>query len=167
MDGKKVSLADMLTCRERRAMLQNQMIEKYHKPLISYCMNIPGPVKTNSAIRTAFMQGKDMIISELGRLHFTILENTEQHVSTGDELLLCIDAPAQKLKSLALNIEGTHPAGRLFDIDVLNADGEKLSRREYRKCLVCGKQAQECARARTHSVSEMQEAVEKILRGNK
>ncbi|MBR6901803.1 MAG: citrate lyase holo-[Synergistaceae bacterium] len=60
-------------------------------------------------------------------------------------------------------IENENKFGRLFDIDVIDADGNKLSRKNFRKCLICGKQAQECARSRTHSVKEMQEAVEKLL----
>lgn len=48
-------------------------------------------------------------------------------------------------------------------MDVIEADGAKLSRSAFRRCLVCGRQAQECARARAHPVSELQAAVERLL----
>jgi holo-ACP synthase len=48
-------------------------------------------------------------------------------------------------------------------MDVINTDGTKLSRPVYRKCLICGKQAQECARSRTHTVKELQDAVDDLL----
>ena len=60
----------------------------------------------------------------------------------------------------------SHPLGRLFDMDVLGPDGRKLSRMRYRKCLICGRQAQECSRSRTHTVREMQDAVDLMLNQN-
>ena len=81
-----------------------------------------------------------------------ILDSLETHEDTGDELMLSI-----------CNIEDSSPVGRLYDIDIIDIDGRKLSRSHYRKCLICEKQAQECARSRTHTVREMQNAVEKLL----
>ena len=96
MQGEQVVLTDMLQCRERRAQIQDTFIEQYHCPVISFCMNIPGPVKTNEQIHTAL-------------------------------------------------------------------DGQKLSRPSYRKCIICGCQAQECARTRKHTVEEMQAKIEEML----
>ena len=82
---------------------------------------------------------------------------------TGNEIILAVNYPADKIKELTTEIEETHPFGRLFDMDVIGTDGEKLSRGVYRKCLICGCQAQECARSRKHTVSEMQAKIEEIL----
>lgn len=51
MKGQKVVLTDMLACRERRVNIQNEYIQRYHCPVISFCMNIPGPIKTNEQIK--------------------------------------------------------------------------------------------------------------------
>ena len=48
-------------------------------------------------------------------------------------------------------------------MDVIGTDGEKLSRGVYRKCLICGCQAQECARSRKHSVEELQDKIMKMI----
>ena len=69
----------------------------------------------------------------------------------------------KKLKNLTTEIEETHPIGRLFDMDVIDTDGQKLSRPSYRKCIICGCQAQECARTRNHTVEEMQAKIEEML----
>ena len=61
------------------------------------------------------------------------------------------------------HIEEAHPLGRLFDIDVLDSEGHKLSRPQYRPCLICGNQAQLCARTRRHTVAEMQAKIEEML----
>ena len=49
--------------------------------------------------------------------------------------------------------------GRLFDFDILRADGSKLSRQELgfleRTCLLCGNPAFLCGRSRTHSAQEL------------
>lgn len=87
----------------------------------------------------------------------------EIHEKTGDELLLAVDYSAKKIKDLTTDIEETHPVGRLFDLDVIDINGQKLSRPSFRKCIICGCQAQECARTRKHSVNEMQSKIEEML----
>ena len=60
-----VSLEDMLAARERRAAVQQQLLEKYRLPLISYTLNIPGPIKDSPLIRRAFHRGKQLLYSAL------------------------------------------------------------------------------------------------------
>ena len=163
MQGIEINLQQMLNRREQRAIQQQEFLKKYSCPLVSFSMNIPGPIKTNEQILKAFTLGKTELLEKLKP--FEILNSLEIYESTGDELLLAVDADAVNLKNIAVQIENNSPVGRLFDIDIINFDGKKLSRENFRKCLICDKQAQECARSRTHSVSEMQIAVEKLLSG--
>lgn len=164
MQGEQVILTDMLLCRERRAQIQDTFLSQYHCPVISFCMNIPGPVKTNEQIRAAFESGKTALLTRLEQSSAEIKNFLEIHEKTGDELLLAVDCPAEKIKDLTTEIEETHPIGRLFDMDVIDTDGQKLSRPSYRKCIICGCQAQECARTRKHTVEEMQEKIEEMLK---
>lgn len=87
----------------------------------------------------------------------------DRRVSIQNELIMALDAPAEDIKTLATEIEESHPLGRLFDMDVIGTDSMKLSRGTYRKCIICGCQAQECARSRKHSVEELQEKIEELL----
>ena len=48
-------------------------------------------------------------------------------------------------------------------MDVIDINFEKLSRKSFRKCLICEAQAQECGRSRKHSVEELQNKIEEIL----
>lgn len=157
MQDQEVTITDMMFCRDRRVQIQNEFIEKYQKPVISFCMNIPGPIKTTPLIRKGFEAGKDALLHALSAADMNVLESRVFHDITGDEMLLCVDAPAEKIKDLTQQIEERHPYGRLFDMDVIGTDGMKLSRSSYRKCLICDCQAQECARARRHTVAEMQD----------
>ena len=163
MEGQEVVLTDMLACRERRVNTQNAYIQKYHCPVISFCMNIPGPIKTNDKIKKAFLSGKEALFDALQKKNIPVLSQIEFDDKTGNEIILAVNYPADKIKELTTEIEETHPFGRLFDMDVIGTDGEKLSRGVYRKCLICGCQAQECARSRKHTVSEMQAKIEEIL----
>ncbi|MBQ7593735.1 MAG: citrate lyase holo-[Synergistaceae bacterium] len=165
MTGNEINLAQMLARREKRANQQEFFLTEYHSPLVSFSMNIPGPIKTNELIRRAFDIGEILLLETLRKVDAEILDFDEVHEDTGDELLLAVkNILPENLKDLAMNIENSSEIGRLFDIDIIDADGKKLSRKNFRKCLICDKQAQDCARSRTHSVSEMQEAVENILR---
>ena len=164
MTGNTVDLAHMLARRETRSLQQHKFLQDHHLPLVSFSMNIPGPIKTNQLIRKAFILGRDLLLSQLEKAGAQILEASEIHEDTGDELLLSVgNIQSEILKDIAVSIEDASDLGRLYDIDVIDAEGRKLSRPHFRKCLICNKQAQECARARTHSVSEMQRAIENIL----
>lgn len=159
-----VSIQDMMFCRDRRVQLQEQLLQNHGTPLISFCMNIPGPVKTDTLIRLAFDQGTAEIEKALSaHSDWQILARHEIHEKTGDELMLSVNADAQALKDVMSQIEETHPLGRLFDIDIIGTDGRKLSRPRYRSCLLCGRQAQECASSRRHSAAELFARIQEML----
>ncbi|MBQ6113094.1 MAG: citrate lyase holo-[Synergistaceae bacterium] len=154
----------MLERREKRASAQNLFLSEHNSPLVSFSMNIPGPVKTNELIRRAFDIGEILLLEGLEKIGAKILAADEVHEDTGDELLLAVSGLSpEKLKDLAVNIETSSPVGRLFDIDIIDSNGQKLSREDFRKCLICQQQAQACARSRNHSVQELQEAVYNLL----
>lgn len=166
MTGREINLSQMLARREERAAKQKFFLERYNSPLVSFSMNIPGPIKTNELIRRAFDIGEILLLETLSKVKAEILDFSEIHEDTGDELLLAVKNIApEALKDLAVEIENSSEIGRLFDIDVIDAEGQKLSRKTFRKCLICDKQAQECSRSRTHSVQEMQKAIENLLAG--
>ena len=161
LHGETVILTDMLECRERRARKQDEYREKYHTTIISFCMNISGPIKTNEDITKVFHSGVHDILQYLEDNHIAILESVEHNEKTGNELILAVDCKdSKRIKDATTHIEETHPIGRLFDIDVLDPNGNKMSRNTFRKCFICNCQAQECASRRRHSVPEMQEFID-------
>ena len=163
MQGIEVGIDEILNCREKRVVIQNEMIRKYKKPVISFTMNIPGPIKTNNEIKKAFDIGKNLILEKLKENNIEILEVQELNENTGNELFISANSLAEKIKNITVAIEESSELGRLFDIDVIDINFEKLSRKSFRKCLICEKQAQECGRSRKHCVGELQNKVEKIL----
>ena len=164
MQGIEVGIDEILDCREKRVTIQNEMIKKYNKPIISFTMNIPGSIKKKKKIKKAFDIGKNLILKKLKENNIKILEIKELDENTGNELFIPVDSTAKKIKDITVAIEESSQLGRLFDIDVIDINFEKLSRNSFRKCLICEEQAQECGRSRKHSVEELQNKVEEILK---
>ena len=163
LKGTIIELPAMLARREQRAAEQAAFLTQYQTPLLSFCLNIPGPVKTTPELRQVFDQAMQEIRQKLQQEHIPILAQNECHAATGDECLLALDGKAVKIKKLMTTMEETHILGRLFDIDVLDANGQKLSRDMPRRCLLCDKQAQVCARSRRHSVPELTHRIEEMI----
>ena len=161
---KEVTLQEMLDARERRAEAQRRLLERQARPLISFTMNIPGPVKNSPTIRRAFDEGLRMLDAALGEAGVACVSRQITHADTGNEYLCAAEAPAGTVKELCMRIEEESPMGRLFDLDVIGRNGEKLARREERRCLVCGAAGRSCASRRLHSLEELNAAVAKLLR---
>ena len=65
---REVTLPEMLDVRERRAARQRELLGQYHAPLISFTMNIPGPVKDSPLIRRGFRTGLALLEERLGQI---------------------------------------------------------------------------------------------------
>lgn len=160
---EEVSIAQVLEARERRAAQQRRMLETYGVPLISFTMNIAGPVKDTPLIRRGFLWGTEQLDAALCAARFPVLRREETAAATGCEAFYAADGPPEKLKELCVSIEEANPLGRLFDMDVLDARGRKLDRKTERRCIVCGAAGRACASRRVHSVAELQSATRGIL----
>ena len=140
--------------RDARVAHQAELLGKYPgKTLLCLTVMLPGPVKRSdvslkiaseavSAVRSAF----DLQFEEL------------RDLETGYEGYFIVDMSVVDAKRQAVSLEEQHPLGRLFDLDVITADGP-MSREELglpgRKCLICGKPVRECMRTRAHSTEEL------------
>ena len=151
----EVSLQEILAARETRAARQKELLEKYQKPLLCFTMNIPGPVKYDRDVAIGFFVGNRLLYDALPKQR--LLYARQYRETTGAESYFVVDMPAKALKKLAMELEDTDPIGRLFDMDVLDIDGSKLSRQQPRKCLVCEQDAAVCARSRNHGLEALQD----------
>ena len=168
-----VSVEDMMQARDERVLAQNEMLAaaaSFPAPtaLLSFGMNIPGAVKQTPLIRSGFLFGKARIQELLKREGFSCLLTRELRRVSGDSWLCLVGAPPEAVKRLAVSLEDSEPLARLFDIDVLDSTGRKLSREDFslppRRCLLCGEAAVVCARSRAHSVEALFSRCEALLR---
>lgn len=159
-----ITLHELLTSRDARHATQQKLLAEHSgKTLVCLTVIMSGSVKRNhqslcaahaavEAIREAFHLN-DMSDAE----REAVL--TELDLETGYEAYLITPMPLLEAKRIAVNIEDTHPLGRLFDIDIINADGVPVSRdaigEKPRRCLVCDHEARYCMRMRWHTQEEI------------
>lgn len=167
-DDAPVTLEEMLVARDARVARQQELLTRHACTLVSHGLNIPGPHKTSLAFAWAFEQEGRLIENTLAEHGWPVLHREVTHSHTGHEGLLAVRADALDVKRALVAIEEGSPLGRLFDIDVLRPDGDKVSRTDLglpsRTCLLCDRPAFECARSRAHSVQELLCAIEAIIR---
>lgn len=157
--GKDVSMAKILDARENRVQIQQEMLQKSPSCLLSFTLNIPGPVKVLPYTKWTYEVGISIILKGISLLNGVIIEQKEVKKDTGWEAFFALNLHPEDMKAYLLGQEEQHPLGRLFDFDILRADGRKLSRQELgfleRTCLLCGNPAFLCGRSRTHSAQEL------------
>ena len=132
--GADAELPDMLNARERRVWMQEQLLSEFPGVLVSFTLNIPGPVKVLPLVPEAFLcvdadalAVKRLLVpledaSDLGRLYdIDIIGRDGKKISRSD-----IGQPG-------------------------------------RTCLLCGRPARECSRSRAHSVAELTERINAIF----
>lgn len=161
----EVNLSQILEAREQRAARQRQLLDTFRKPLICFTMNIAGPIKNSPLITEGFRLGQGFLHAQLSGL--PVLFREEVISDTGCEGFYVVDWDARQIKALTAQIEDSAPVGRLFDMDVLDTDGAKISRESIglsgRKCLLCGNPVHICSSRRAHSLAQLQEATTALL----
>ena len=157
------TLQDILTARDERAATQHRLLEGHRQPVLSMTVVMPGPVKRNAT---------SLFIAQVGRAlieeRFKALESVVNDKDTGFEALYAIPMDPHELKRQAVALEDGHPLGRLLDLDVIDTDGTPLSREALglppRRCLVCGDHAHSCVRSRRHTITDVLEVIERMVK---
>ncbi|MHC1719309.1 MAG: citrate lyase holo-[acyl-carrier protein] synthase [Clostridiaceae bacterium] len=153
------TLEQILDAREYRHKVQQRLFSEFHLPVLSFTMNIAGEIKRTPLIELAFDNGIQSILDLLGTpLHMEILRRP-----AGCEAFFIYDSAAEEIKQSCVEIESGSPVGRLFDMDVIDVDGRKLSRQETRTCIVCGGPAAPCSRSRAHGLETIKACTNQIL----
>ena len=165
----KVNLTEVLRFRERKAGLQQKMLDgALNSAVVSLGMNIPGPVKCSPSIHRAFFEGIKRLEDLLKRQEAQILQKKILEEKAGYAVLyLLVGVDSLKIKRVTILLEEYHKLGRIWDIDVVASDGSAVEREAAgavrRKCLLCSCDAKECARSRRHSVEKLQSKVTEII----
>jgi len=159
LSSDSVSLQEILIARDLRQNKQREYLNQYNLPLVVFTLNIVGPIKVFPLTIKTFKEGLRLINEVLSVNQFKIIKQQVNISKCGYEAYFVVDEKAILVKQYLSQIEETFALGRLFDIDVLDKNGDKLSRCDenntYRKCLICDKIAFECSRNRGHSIEEI------------
>lgn len=163
----EVTLMEVLQAREARASRQQALLEEYRLPVVSFTLNIAGPVKNGPVIRRAFREGLARLEDSLRGASLRTVHREEIDRPAGCEALWVVSGGGRAVKALCADIEDRDPLGRLFDLDVLDPRRGKWDRADLghppRRCLVCGREGKGCASRRLHTVEALQQATRTIL----
>lgn len=165
---REATLMDILDARERRAQRQQELLTQYALPLVSFTLNIAGPVKNSPLIRRAFREGAERLEDALRGEGIAIAAQENTDTLTGCEGFFVLRGDGEQIKRLCIALEDEDGLGRLFDFDVIDPVHGKWDRTALgfseRSCLICGKAGKDCASRRLHPVAELQEKTAAILR---
>ena len=152
----------LLKARESRQALLDDLFPTPFPATVMLSLNLPGPAKTGARAERLFEYGEKALLEAL-RVHSSVRGCDE----LGPFALYRSGLHATQLKRLAINLESTHPAGRLLDIDIFDHLGRQLGRDELhippRSCLLCGEPALACIHAKRHSSIELMRRAHAVI----
>lgn len=164
--GEKQNLQDILEARDKRVEYQEYLLKEYKNTIVSYKLNTPGAVKYSSLIKDIFDEGLKALRQKLKEAEIIYKYEKILYKNSGPEYFAVFYAEEKLIKKITTDIEESHPLGRLYDFDVLDAQGNQISRKglglQPRKCLLCNNNAFECGRSRKHEISELTEIIENM-----
>ena len=161
----EITLDALLQSRDNRHALQQQLLQQHPgSTLVCLTVVMPGSVKRNLY---SVVTAQAALTTLLDRLGEHVSAAHARDLETGYEAYLITDLPALEAKRVTCDIEDSHPLGRLFDIDVMDADGSPISRQavggEPRRCLLCDQEARWCMRNHSHSQEELMAYIQKLI----
>lgn len=168
MVGSPSTLEQILTNKERRAFKQQELLSRHlGYCLISLSINTPSSIKCSHEALVIYECACEQIQTVLQENSVEVGEMQTYIALTGPEALFTCKIDAKRLKILTCKLENEHPLGRMMDFDVFDEKGILLSRTEFnlpkRRCLMCEKEAHQCAREQTHDYHTLNEHIKKMV----
>ncbi|MGM9992027.1 MAG: citrate lyase holo-[acyl-carrier protein] synthase [Candidatus Bruticola sp.] len=155
INGPAIELEELLKSRDNRCAFQQYLLKQRPVPLVSFMVNMPGPVKRSFLAEKLHALGCSELKKALGS---KIIWSEVRRLNTGFEGYFAVNISPYELKRQTCSLEDSHPLGRLWDFDVHTLEGQ-ISRSQLnlapRLCLICSKPAPLCARSRAHSLPEL------------
>ncbi|MGC6406895.1 triphosphoribosyl-dephospho-CoA synthase CitG [Bisgaard Taxon 45] len=167
LSGKKITLLALLEARDNRAALQRECLDKYGKTLLSLTLVAVGEVKKNALFDAVFEKSLEKLTALFEQLNLVPIASFIRPLDTGHEAIFVLPVDPILLKRSTIELEDSLPIARLWDIDVIDAQGKLWSRTDLgfapRQCLLCDEHAKICARSRQHSVEHILSAAQRLV----
>lgn len=157
-----ITLQELLESRDRRARRQGELLSQFPgRALLCLTVQLPGPEKRNALSLKIARAG----VEAIGKRFNPVFRETND-LETGFEGFFIVDGQPLEVKKAAVEIEDTHPLGRLMDLDVIGPEGP-LGRAsiglQERRCLICEKPARYCMRAGSHTQDELIAKIKQLV----
>jgi holo-ACP synthase/triphosphoribosyl-dephospho-CoA synthase len=102
MIEREITLTEILIASEERVSVQNALLSEYRVPVISFTMNMAGPVKVTALSHRAFIWGCEQLRLGFVQNKCPVLAEKTRNLPTGDEAYFAVDAPAEAVKALCV-----------------------------------------------------------------
>ena len=167
------SLSSILAARDARHQKQVELLRSHpDETLLCLTVIMPGAEKRNAlslAVANAAVGALRSVYPD-----YTYFE--ERDLDTGFEAFMLVPLSELEAKRLAVELEDSHPLGRLFDVDViqriLSSEGDvedvvPISRSAIgsspRRCLICDNEARFCMRQHAHTQEELMARIQEMV----
>ncbi len=130
--------------------------------LIVVSLNVPGFPKRSQAADELF----DRFMQEVQRQCDARLLLVLRNIANNYGFLSC-ELTATEAKRHCVYLESSNPIYRLLDADCFSKHGETISRTDLgepkRRCLLCGRDCQDCIVSRRHKIEDVRAKYEEYL----
>lgn len=158
-------MSTVLMDKERLYLLQQELL-KGVPALVQVGLCLPGGPGLYLA-SALFAEARSTVKARLLAEGIEVPSETLLDTAIGPFSLMAVRTNAIAVKLMMVGLEHDLPRGRLWDIDVMDADGpvDRTSLGlEPRKCLVCEESAHVCRRLGSHPLDEVVAAAQRIAR---
>lgn len=157
-----ITLQELLDSRDRRAARQGELLSQFPgRVLLCLTVQLPGPEKRNALSLCVARAGVEAV-----EMLFNPVFKETNDLETGFEGFYIVDGQPLEVKKAAVELEDTHPLGRLMDLDVIGPKGP-VGRADIglpeRRCLLCDKPARYCIRAGSHTHQELMAKIKQLV----
>ncbi|SIR53345.1 holo-ACP synthase [Aeromonas sp. RU39B] len=162
-----ITLDQLLAAKDERARRQRSWLDGYRQPLIALSLVTPGPIKESLRYQRLLEEGRQACQQMLRRHGLSVLAHATFASPAGGTALWSVNHPAFSLKRLCVDLEESHPLGRLWDFDLFCPQAGPIGRSAInmagRGCLICSEPAHACSRSRRHPLLDVVTRVETLI----
>lgn len=135
--------------------------------VLSFTLRAPAPIRLRSGMDGEAEGLFRDLIFHMGINGFPVKSPEFRVSADGPEGLCSVGGCPYAAKRAVIKFEEEHPRGELADGDVMVRDLSEVRRADLdlpaRRCLVCRRTAAECTAKKSHKISEVEGAVDRIL----
>ena len=120
ISGKEQDIPAVLANKDHRAAVQHRLVADYPEmTVVAAKLNIPGPIKNNSAIKEFFVAGLYQLEQQWLQAGTAFYQKGQWlEAGTGPERFYLVKAAAPTVKKATTAFEEATASNRLFDLDV-------------------------------------------------
>lgn len=159
----------ILAERETRWNLRRSLAARYGQAVLSLTLNIPGENKNPDGAAEAFARLHDFLYRTVRRQagESTFIGAILRRGADGSCWISPVALDPLRLKAICVTVEEEHFLGRLADADVLDAQGQPVTRAHLglppRSCFLCDAPAALCRREGRHAPEQVAAYVRDLL----